>query len=237
VPWRTARKRKFCLVWAKAVFQLLGTESSAYREEPVAFPQQESSAVAARPLCWAGKFLITQTRSRFTPRCTRNSTKQQRFSRASLASITVGRGCSRKRQRARPRLSRAPWLLQTQFNRTPQSCQRCTCAPYRRSVNVCARGKHERSVRQTRSHLSEFQNSLIKTGHKRVTEETQRSDSAAFRWPGQCRSLFSAVRLARTRSRACPSASGTAAGGSAARGARLAESAQKELTYRLFISC
>ena len=34
-------KCKFCLVYAKAVFQLLGTESSAYREEWVAFIQHE----------------------------------------------------------------------------------------------------------------------------------------------------------------------------------------------------
>lgn len=43
-------KRKLCLAHAKAVFQLLGTESSARREQQVAFTRREKSQTYSVPL-------------------------------------------------------------------------------------------------------------------------------------------------------------------------------------------
>lgn len=42
-------KCKFCLVYAKAVFQLLGTQSSAHREQSAAFTQPEKSEICFVP--------------------------------------------------------------------------------------------------------------------------------------------------------------------------------------------
>lgn len=48
-------KCKFCLVYAKAVFQLLGTPSSAQGEQPAAFAQPEQSVICFVPALLRGQ--------------------------------------------------------------------------------------------------------------------------------------------------------------------------------------